>query len=341
MKDNIEEFITFYKNERSIGSIDPNIWMTNYLIDRLELNDNQILWFIFLCSITYHLPTSYLLLNEYPDLELIQEERLNNWWNEVQSKCPFQKDKLKQRKFLPETIISYKELIGDNSQKEFFEEILSSEEPHQNFKYLWDKLYKNIRHFGRFSVWNWSQMLKSVYGLNIEPENLMLGEPNSESHTHGFCYVHGKYEWTKKERVLIQGKKKKITHSFTKEEKIWLETQSEKIKMKLLESDKSVDNFYLETVACAFKKLFRNRDSRYVGYYLDRQAEDIISIEKNGFDGVDWSILWDARNELLEKNVINNSVNKDKFNFELSDKIIKCNVKESKDETLNIIKELF
>jgi hypothetical protein len=142
----IHEYKTYFTNAYNIGDIDPNIWMSNYLVDRLELNENQILWFVFLNSITYHLPTAYLLINEYPDLELVDENRIRTWWDEVQKMCPFQKDKLKQRKFLPDTIISYQKMLNGRQQNDYFQEILTSDCPENNFNLLWDELYKGIGH---------------------------------------------------------------------------------------------------------------------------------------------------------------------------------------------------
>src|SRR5574344_1997049 len=310
----IPEFKQYYKNMWEIGDLDPNIWMANYLVDRLELNQNQILWFIFLNSITYHLPTAYLILNEYPDLELVDEERLRAWWNEVQKSCPFQKDKLKQRKFLPDTIISYQKMLNGNSQKDFFDNIISNDSPNDNFNLLWNELYLGIHHFGRFSVWNWAQMLKHICGYNIEPQTLFLGESNEESHTHGMCYALGKEEGAKKERYTENGKRKKKVHKFSKEDKEFLEQESLLI-INEIKSECYIDRFYIETIACAFKKLFRTNDSRYLGYYLDRQAEDILSIQDK-FSGVDWSILWDARTELPDNKFLNFSVDKNKFKLE-------------------------
>lgn len=321
--DRIEYFIEFYKNSLEIKDIDPSIWMANYIVDRMELNEEQILWFCFLCSITYHLPAAYLLINEYPDLESAGIERLNVWWKDAQYKIPFQRDKLKQRKFLPETVESYQNLVR-GSQKIFFNSILCKDSG-TNFYELWNVLYKDIKHFGRFSVWNWAQMLKEVAKYDIESPTLMLGEDNSESHTHGLCYAFGKDEWAKKIRYVDeQGKKKKIVHVFSQEEKEYLENESKKLYKMLEKENLYVSNFNIETVACAFKKLFRERDSRYVGYYLDRQAEDIISIQDN-WKGVDWQLLWDARKEMLESYVQHNEIDSNKFKMRFEDKIQKPN----------------
>lgn len=318
----VEDFKQFYKNSLEVKDIDPNIWMANYLVDRLEFNEDQILWFCFLNSITYHLPTAYLLFNEYPDLELVDYDRLSNWWLTAQKDCPFQTDKLKQRKFLPESVLSYQNLVKGKGQKQFFDDILNKT-ANENFHILWDSLYLNISHFGRFSVWNWAQMLKQVANYQIEPDILFLGDSNAESITHGMCRALNKDEWVYKRRYEEDGKKKKEVHKFSDKEKQFLEIKTLKIMKDLNQEGIEVDAFNIETVACAYKKLFRERDSRYVGYYLDRQAEDIKSIESKGWIGVDWSILWDARRELLNKDMNNNSVNKSKFKLPYEKKLNK------------------
>jgi len=292
--------------------------MSNYIVDRMELNEEQILWFCFLSSITYQLPTAYLIINEYPDLENVDIPRLSKWWEEVQARCPFQTDKLKQRKFFPETVESYQKLVG-KSQIEFMKGIVDGT-PQENFDNLWQIAYKDLKHFGRFSFWNWAQMLKQVAKLPVEPESLMFGEPFSESHTHGACYAFSRDQWAVKERFKENGKKKKIVHSFTKEEKSFLEEESRRIAT-ILSEDVPVDNYFLETVYCAFKKLFRERDSRYIGFYLDRQAEDIKKIEKCGWYGVDWSLLWDARKEILDPGDTSNGVNTSRFKEPIESKI--------------------
>ena len=91
----VEQFKQAYINAHNAKDIDPNIDMANYLVDRMEYNSDQTIWFCFLNAITYQLPTAFLIKNEFPDLECAGIERLQNWWKrDIQLKLPYQKDKL-------------------------------------------------------------------------------------------------------------------------------------------------------------------------------------------------------------------------------------------------------
>lgn len=282
--DRTELFKSAYINAHHAKDIDPNIDMANYLVDRMEYNSDQVIWFCFLNAITYQLPTAFLIKNEFPDLECAGIERLHNWWKrDIQLKLPYQKDKLKQRKFLPETIESYKNVVG-SSQTEYFNNLLNKS-PSENFNVLWNEFYKPIRHFGRFSVWNFAQMLKSVAGYNIEPNRFLFGDAGAKSITKGAKYLFGEVSNAE------------------------LETRTFSL-MEDIRKSVPIDAFKMETELCRFHKYYRTRESRYIGYYLDRQKEDIDSLKKMGWNGIHWKLLDDSRESMLNKKYMSNSVKK-------------------------------
>jgi len=55
----------------------------------------------------------------------------------------------------------------------------------------------------------------------------------------------------------------------------------------------------IETTLCAYKKFKKGK--RYIGYYIDRQRKEIEKMQHNVSDGVDWSVLWQFRNETYNK----------------------------------------
>lgn len=314
---NLKLFTDFCRNSKAACDIDPAIHYLNYMVDRMELNEEQVLWLCFLYGVTYQLPSAYLIWNEYPDLELVDIPRLEQWWKTAQFKIPFQQDKMKQRKDFVKTVASYQELVGE-SQKQYFDNLLNSDSPQVNFDRMWSPL-KTIAYFGRFSTWNWCQALKHVAGYNVEPTTLMLGEADSTSFTDGLAYAFGQLDKvTQKVIDPATGKKKKVYHKWTEDEKLEMESACAELKNSM-----KLDNFQLETLACAFKKIWRSNDSRYVGYYNDRIAEDIRKTSGNGWTGVDWQLLWDARHECVPEKYIHQDmgVNKSWFNLKPEEKV--------------------
>lgn len=54
-----------------------------------------------------------------------------------------------------------------------------------------------------------------------------------------------------------------------------------------------------ETTLCAYKKYRKGK--RYIGYYLDRQYEEIQKAQKLAKYGVDWNVLYQFRLETYRR----------------------------------------
>ena len=158
--------------------------------------------------------------------------------------------------------------------------------------------------------------MKHVAGYNIEPTRLMLGESDSISFTDGLAYAFGMPDKVT-QKVVIANKKRKIYYKWSAEEKEDMETACAVLKKSF-----GLDNFQLETLACAYKKIWRSNDSRYIGYYNDRIADDIRDTSQY-WDGVDWQLIWDAREECVPEKYIhdNQGVDKNKFLANPIDKV--------------------
>jgi hypothetical protein len=101
----------------------------------------------------------------------------------------------------------------------------------------------------------------------------------------------------------VAGKDDWVNQKLTTAEYAWLEgfgadlLQDGKTRYPSLANQ--MDNFSLETCLCSYKKLFRTKKGRYMGYYLDRQSEEITQAEKDGWQGIDWKVLHQARKEVI------------------------------------------
>jgi hypothetical protein len=102
------------------------------------------------------------------------------------------------------------------------------------------------------------------------------------------------------------------------EQLAYLDAQSYLILQEVKQEFPNTDYFDMETCLCSFKKLFRKKHGRYLGYYLDRQAEEIEQCESDGWVGIDWQPMWDARNETLNKKLLTNKIDDSKMELYLN-----------------------
>jgi hypothetical protein len=185
---------------------------------------------------------------------------------------------------------SYQQFIGENTQREKLESYYGDNEE-ANFDNLWTSVKSSLHKFGRYSTWFYLQHLKHTAGVRINPTSLMLDDyDGSRSHRNGLLYAVGQED--------------DLDRKLTASEYGNLESQAKEIlaetKTRFPELASSIDYFTMETCLCSFKKLFRENHGRYLGYYLDRQAEEIIKAESDGWYGIDWNVLWQSREETID-----------------------------------------
>ena len=54
-----------------------------------------------------------------------------------------------------------------------------------------------------------------------------------------------------------------------------------------------------------------------MGYYLDRQSEEIMKAEADGWNGIEWEVLWQARAEMLDEQLAPRYAKEDKAKMAL------------------------
>lgn len=285
-----EAFIRWYAWSLKYDDCDPAVWATNYLNNRFEHNDEQKLWLCWLYGNTYYLPTAWILMNEFPDFELATVDRMTQWNTANYKRLRYQTDTKWNKGHLPTMFESYQKFIGNRSQRECIESYYVGS-PEDNFDSLWNVLKGNLHKFGRYSTWFYMQHLKNTANVNIEPTSLMLDDyDGSRSHRNGL--------------LLAVGRDNDYDRKLTVSEYQNLEAISDGIldemKSRFPELKDQIDFFTMETCLCSFKKIFRAHHGRYLGYYLDRQAEEIQKCEQDGWYGIDWDVLWQSREETID-----------------------------------------
>jgi hypothetical protein len=310
-----EAFIRWYAWSLQYDDCDPAVWATNYLHNRYEHNDEERIWFAWLYGNTYQLPTAWVLKNEFPDFELATVDRITNWNSVNYKRLRYQTDTKWNKGHLPSMFASYQKFIGDSTQREKLESYYTGT-PMGNFDSLWEALKSNLHKFGRYSTWFYMQHLKQTAKIDIEPSSLMISDyDGSRSHRNGL--------------LMAAGMDDKYDQKLTADEYNNLESFAEGIRVEMLERfpelRDTIDFFTMETALCSFKKIFRENHGRYLGYYLDRQAEEILMASGDDWKGIEWNVLWQAREETIDEKLDHrNGIDKVKFaNFLRSGKIEK------------------
>jgi hypothetical protein len=302
---NRKAFIRWYSWSLKYNDCDPAVWCANYLNSRFEHNDEERIWFAWLYGNTYNLPTAWIIKSEFPDFELATVDRMARWNTENYKRLRYQTDTKWNKGHLPKMFESYQKFIGNNLQRNIFEKYLDST-PQKSFDNLWKALNKNLYKFGRYSTWFYMQQLNSTAGISLLPSNLMLSDySGSRSHRNGLLLALDRTD--DYDKKLSNSEYKKLEREASD---LLEETRN-------LNPNLSDINFYtMETCLCSFKKIFRDHHGRYLGYYLDRQAGEIKQVERDNWSGIDWDVLWQAREETLDARLRSRSgVNLEKCDF--------------------------
>lgn len=283
-----EDYKSYHIRMIQMGDCDPAYPALNYLANRFDLNIEQRYWIAWLYGCCYCVPTVFYVYNEFPDYENVDVRRLDWWWNKNKSRLLFQTDRLKMKsfnKFIP-AFQSYRERVGLSQEKAFTS--LLKDTPESSY----DAIYKfsgELYYFGRYSLFLYLEAMHELTGINIQPTGLDL--KHAESCRNGLCYALGMDELVEK--------------TPSKEEYLKLYEGLKALHDELEEKNPGLGISYwnIETSLCAYKKMYWS--ARYLGYYIDRQAEEISKMEKLVPEGVDWSVLWDFRREYFdERNLI-------------------------------------
>jgi hypothetical protein len=235
-------------------------------------------------------------------MELVCVDRLREWNNENYSRLRYQTDTKWNKGHLADQFESYKEWVGGRTQAEAFAELCTGDK-YENFKNVWEAV-NSLHKFGRYTSWFYIQTLKQCAELDVDVSSLWLHDySGSKSHRNGLCYALGVDDL--------------VGTRLTPEQISWMEDEGasilSEVKNVFPNSAHKADFFAMETALCSFKKLFRKSRGRYLGYYIDRQAEEIRQLEKDGWAGIDWTPMWDARRETLRNEYLTNVVNKGKM----------------------------
>lgn len=285
--DGLAEYLSYHRQSSIAKDIDPQNDCLQYVANRFELNMEQRYWLAFLFGTCYCAPTVYYIYNEFPDYNTVNIDRLEKWWKANKDRLVFQTDRQRVRsndQFV-QSFISYRQIVGKNQENHF--SAFKKQDPKATYANAFESM-SDVFSFGRFTMFIYLEMVSVLTNCKMIPIDLDL--KNAESCRNGLA--------------LALDRKDLFTHvvdkKLTKDDYQDLNTGLLKI---IDEIEKLTINhknlFSIETTLCAYKKAKLGK--RYIGYYIDRNREEIEKMSKNVPQGVDWSVLWEFRKTNYDK----------------------------------------
>jgi len=274
--------------------------MLRYVCDRFELNNEQRYWLAFLYALCYCGPTVFYIYNELPDYENLDSGRMTRWWyGGGREASIFQTDARwrRSRNQVVDAIESYRRWVGKKTQEEHFAQIATGDTPEKRYNQVYRQA-KGLYTLGQFSLFNYIESLHTITPLDLCPTDLNLDD--SWSPRDGLLYAYGLDHHIRDAAVPIPPEAKADVS------RIWSDLRSQ---LAILENPPSV--WAIETILCAFRKYQRTLEGkagalgkRWVGYYLDRQADEIAQMQARVQHGVSWNVLWQYRKETYLSSVL-------------------------------------
>lgn len=268
--------------------IDPNYPLMSYLFKRYELSKSQEYWACFLYGTFYHPGSVFYVMQEFPEFEKVDIARLRKWHTANWRKLCYNTDRKYEKGHFVEMFESYRDAVGGQTptaQEDYFAALLTADNPVENFHNVTNALRK-LWHFGRYSVYIYTECLARCMGMPIEADTIFLKE--SDSPRAGLCKVLGKDEWAK--------------GSLDKEAWLYLEHEATKLMREIQKEYPALgmDHWFMESCLCAYKGFFRPTKGRYLPYYLDRMGHEISQMrELELTSGIEWNVLSQFRAESI------------------------------------------
>jgi hypothetical protein len=159
---------------------------------------------------------------------------------------------------------------------------LKSKNSFLNYTNCW-KEFSGLYQFGRFAMFLYLEAVHVVTDFPMRPSTMNINE--ADSCRNGLALAINRPE------LNNHSDKRKINAK----EAAFLQQEFDRLVSQLSEEDNRNTVWNIETSLCAYKKYCYGK--RYVGYYIDRQKEEIKRMEQRVSEGVHWGVLWEYRAE--------------------------------------------
>ena len=279
-RNKLVEYIGSFPDE--IGPI-----MRRYFKIRDMDKDSQV-WWVLLYSACYCMGTACILEREL-DYKTLTQKRLEQFWRVYKKDLIFQSDRRYIKNMNQFNDIAWEFISRSNREPWKYISQFITDDPYETYH----KLYKEVsswRFYGRFGTILFLYNLHKLMGVELDYNEYdwKTGKTTTAALFNAF-YFDERAEQFEKDSKLIG------------DELTWLDDKLFRL-IKALKNkypDKDWTLMGVTSDLCSYRKLFKQ--SRYLGYYVDRQQEEITWLQERWPQYPKlWNNIWKWRQKYID-----------------------------------------
>lgn len=263
--------------------------VVNDFFEKEKANFDDKVWWVLLYSSCYCVPTACAMYKNL-DYRTLNSRKLKEFWKNNKSKLIFQSD----RRYI-KNMNQFCDIVSEFMYKckrkpwKYLKKYISD-----NSKETYTKMYKEVsswKYYGRFGTILFMYNINKLLKIPMESDfyDWKHGSTTTEA-IFNAKYKDEKADGFKKDPKLSKQEIQKLDNT--------LKQIIDRLKSKA--SDKNWTVLNVTSDMCSYRKLYKA--SRYLGYYVDRQQEEILTLQKNYPEYADmWKSMWESRKNNLPK----------------------------------------
>lgn len=283
--------------EYMTGDNDDNAAIIKYFVKHRTKGkkdyNKRMAWLVYLYS-TCHSWAAAAFMSEILDYSVITEKDLNDFWRENKPRLLFQSDR-RYVKHMNQFVTMATEFLAKSERDPYgFFQSFNQGTPEEVYK----KIYKEVSSWSFYGRFGTGMLLKGLWLFgDMEPDSICSYDWNAGSTTTAAFFT----VMYQDERSLDFGlKERRKTARVTAEEKVLLDAALsctvDYLRKNFPNQRWGIQSLLAE--ACPYYKMYKG--ARYNGYYVDRQQEELIQLQKDWPEyGSIWDLCWEARRKSI------------------------------------------
>lgn len=251
------------------------------------MDKQQKAWFSFLFGMTYRTPQAYAYWWSFKDFSKINLIELEEWNTDNWKRTTYGTDARYNKGHFHKQVASLMKWKGESSLYAKVRELTNSEDKKENFERLFSSICEIFK-YGRMTAWITCQCLYDTLKLNIDFDNVLIRNPNSDSSMQS---IWNGYQILKGQYFKLVGKQYSSgEYKVTEEDVRLVAKEIMKYREKANKyANTDVDVFKWESIWCQFKRLFNPNQSKEYPGHSSGDAVSRYRYYKENWPEVDWS----------------------------------------------------